>query len=215
MAALSKILSGSKLVDSKGESDTIKLWESYREQAALWRSIALFQFLAVPLVLIFALYIYATRTITLHVPPRPLPGHYSVSEIPESEFISTATEFVNLIASYQPKAARPQFQRAMQMLSGAALKHFEDEMLGIEIKAIESTQRTQLFFIDPTKTTVSYQKRSVVVTFVGERLKLVAARSVPSALSKFQITLETVPRNALNPYGIVVSEVQAEDIGKK
>jgi len=203
-----------KGVEARGESDTLKLWENYREQATLWRTIALFQFISFPLLVLFSFYVYSTRTITLHVPPKPLPGHYSANEIPDSEFISQATEFVNLIASFQPKVARKQYDAATEMLMEPALSQFQEEMISLELRAIESTQRTQLFFVDPSKTNVRYGTREATVTLEGEKVKFISGRRLPSSGARYQITMTTVPHHRLNQYGIIVTRVAVEDLGE-
>jgi len=206
--------SKSAVMEARGESDTLKLWESHREQATLWRTIALFQFISFPLLVLFSFYVYSTRSITLHVPPKPLPGHYSANEIPDSEFISNATNFVNLIASFQPKVARKQYEAATEQLMEPALSQFQEEMVALELRAIESTQRTQLFFVDPSKTKVTYGTREATVTLEGEKVKFISGRRIPSTAARYQITMTTIPHHSLNQYGIIITRVAVEDLGE-
>src|SRR5690606_41834731 len=63
-------------IDGRSEADTIRLWENYREQALMWRALALLQIPATFIALVFALWIWNTRSITLEVPAKPLPGRY-------------------------------------------------------------------------------------------------------------------------------------------
>ena len=104
-----KVIRDSRFREAKSDNDTVRLWENYREQALLWRAIALLQMPAMCAARLLSTYIWYNREVTLNVPAKPLPGYYSAYEIPDSEFLSVATEFVNLIASYQPKSARKQF----------------------------------------------------------------------------------------------------------
>lgn len=217
-----EILKNSQVVDTRGETDTIRLWENYRDQALLWRSMALLQIPTTLIALLFSLVLWHSRETVLNVPREPLPGMYSAHEIPDRKFIEAATEFVNLIATYQPAVARSQFKKAREMLYGgggtladSVLNRFDVEMMGSELRAIETTNRVQVFFIDPTKSKVERESKSKVhVTLQGERLKVIAGKELPSASTRFIITMTTLPRNQINPYGIVVSNVQFQSLEK-
>ena len=203
------------LFDARGETDTIRLWENYRDQALMWRAIALIQVPTSLVLVIFSLVLWMTRHVTLNVPAKPLPGMYIAREIPDTEFVESATDFINLIASYQPSTARRQFNQAKQMLVEPMLARFENEMMGIELKAIEQTTRTQLFFADPTETKFErIDDKTVKVSFTGDRLKLVAGQEVPTELTRFTVVLTTIPRQQLNPYGIVITNVQFENLSR-
>jgi hypothetical protein len=215
MAKVSQLARDTNVFDARGETDTIRLWENYRDQALLWRAIALIQIPTSLLLAIFALVMWSTRSVTLNVPAKPLPGMYLAREIPDTEFVEVATDFINLIASYQPSNARRQFNHARQMLVEPMLTRFQTEMMGIELKAIEQTTRTQLFYPDPTRTTFErIDDKSVKVSFVGDRLKLVAGQEVPAELTRFTVVLTTIPRQQLNPYGIVITNVQFENLSR-
>lgn len=215
MAKVSQLAKDSALFDARGETDTIRLWENYRDQALLWRSIALIQVPTSLVLVVLALVLWTTRSVTLNVPAKPLPGMYIAKEIPDTEFVEVATDFINLIGSYQPSTARRQFNQAKQLLVEPMLARFENEMMGIELKAIEQTSRTQLFFADPVETKFErIDDRTVKVSFVGDRLKLVAGQQVPAELTRYTIVLTTIPRQQLNPYGIVVTNVQFENLSR-
>ena len=196
--------------DGRRDSDTIRVWEGYREQANLWRAITLIQVPATAAALIFAAVIWINRTVTLNVPRQPLPGTYAVQEVQDTEFINVANDFINLIGSYQPKIARRQFEAARTMLMEPLLSKFDQEMMMDELRAIETTSRTQVFLSDPTKTETVRDGRNVKVTLAGDRLKIVAGKESPLIQSKFVVTMTTVPRNRLNPYGIVITNVTYE-----
>jgi hypothetical protein len=215
-AAVRKILRNSEVVDTARDSDTIRLWENYRDQALLWRSIALIQVPSTVIALLFAVFMYLGSNPVINVPQRPLPGVYKASEIPDPIFIEAATEFINLIATYQPAVARRQFNKAREFLQEPFLSKFETELIAEELKAIESTARTQLFFADPTKETlVERSGPDVRVSIVGDRLKIVAGKQLPMQQTLYQIIMTTVPKNALNPYGIVIKGLAAQDIEYK
>lgn len=201
---LKEVVNKADVIDARSTSDTIRLWENYREQATLWRAIALLQIPATLIAVIFALTMWLTRSITLNVPAKPLPGIYTAEEIPDSEFIDVSTDFVNLIATYQPFVARRNFMESRKMLVEPMLSKFDIDMLGSELKAIENTARTQVFIVDPSKTQLKRDGRYVTVTFVGDRQKIIAGRELPIVDTSFEITMTTIPHNTFNKYGIVI-----------
>lgn len=200
------------VADVRGESDTIKLWESYRQQALLWRAIALLQIPATSLAVLLAFALWATRSVTLRVPAKPLPGIYAAQDIPNTEFINFSQDFLNLVSSYNHLVARRQYDAASQMTAEPFLSKFNDQMLGQELKVIESTSRTQYFFADPSKTQINRDGKFVTVSFFGDREKIVAGQELPLIKTKFNITLTMMPRNSINPYGIAVIDYSAEEI---
>lgn len=213
--AVNQIIQDTGVKEARRDNDTVRLWENFREQALLWRAIALMQIPATLIALFFALVIWFNRTTILNVPAKPLPGYYAADEIPDAEFISVATEFINLIATYQPMTARRQFREAARILTEPMLSQFDQEMLGREVTAIESTRRTQVYFVDPTKTEIIRGEGDdlVTVTMVGERQKLVAGEVLPNVTTQFRVTMTTIPKNTLNQYGIVVKNVEVTSAG--
>ncbi|MBX7139427.1 MAG: hypothetical protein K1X83_15775 [Oligoflexia bacterium] len=212
-ATAQKLVRDSQLADARQDGDTIRLWESHRDQATMWRSIALLQIPATAVALIFALVMWNTRSITLNVPAKPLPGIYAAQDIPDTEFLDSATDFLNLIASYQYNIARRQFEEAAKMLQEPLLSKFKENMLDIELRTIESTKRTQVFFVDPT--TISIERPSsaeVTVSLMGDRQKIIAGKEVPLVKSRYTVTLTTIPRNKLNPYGITITDFGFENV---
>jgi hypothetical protein len=150
---------------------------------------------------------WSTREITLTVPSKPMPGIYAAQDIPDNEFVNVALDYVNLIATYQPRTARRQFEAASAMLKEPLLTKFREEMINSELGAIESSSRTQVFFTDPLKTSVSRRGNEVTVSLIGERWKVIAGAELPTVTSRFRVTMTTIPKNAINPYGIVISSV--------
>ncbi len=195
------------LAAGRNSSDTIRLWENYKDQALMWRSLALMQIPATSIALIFAVVFWVTREITLQVPSKPLPGIYAAQDIPDTEFINVANDYISLIATYQPQTARKQFEAARGMLKEPLLTKFNEEMMASELVAIENTQRTQVFFGDPLRTRVVRKGQEVEVTLVGERVKFISGQALPSLSSRYRVRMTTIPKNQINPYGIVITSV--------
>ena len=208
--AAKKILEQSGFRESKNDNDTVRLWENYREQALLWRALALFQIPATCIAIVFAIIIFHNRETILNVPARPLPGFYQAEEITDEEFISRTIEFVNLVATYQPLTARRQFEKAAEYLIEPMLSRFQTDMIGTELQAIETTSRTQVYWVDPTKTEIYRDEGdgNVVVNLVGERKKIVAGQELPDVITQFRVHLTTIPRNTINKNGIVIKNVE-------
>ncbi len=202
-----EVVADTRLNATRSESDTIRLWENYKDQALLWRSLSLIQFPMTFAALIFALVMWSTRVINLTVPSKPEPGIHVAQDIPDTEFINAANTYVNLVATYQPGTARNQFTVASSMLKEPVYTKFKEEMMGAELGAIESTGRTQVFFTDPLRTKVVRNGNEVTVALVGERWKVIAGSPLPTVTSRFTITMATIPRNPMNPYGIVITGV--------
>jgi hypothetical protein len=201
------VVADTRLNATRSQSDTIRLWENYKDQALLWRSLTLIQFPATFAALIFATVMWSTRVVNLTVPSKPEPGIHVAQDIPDTEFINAANTYVNLVATYQPVTARSQFSVARSMLKEPVYTKFNEEMMGAELGAIESTSRTQVFFTDPLRTKVTRNGNEVTVSLVGERWKVIAGSPLPTITSRFTIAMSTIPRNPLNPYGIVITGV--------
>ncbi len=212
MGRVAEILKDSELRRPLSENDTIRLWESHREQATLWRSISLLQLPITLVALIMALTLWATRNITLNVPAKPLPGIYAAQDIPDSEFVDFANDYVNLVATYQPAVARRQFEEARRMLWNQMIQIFDTEMMATELRAIENTKRTQIFFVDPTKIALSRDGRSVIANLTGDRYKIIAGKEMPAVKSQFTVVMTTIPKNKFNPYGIVITNVSLKNV---
>jgi hypothetical protein len=207
--------SGSNGRKNRGGRGTLDTWEKFQDEAVLWRVLTLIQFPITLVSLILAVFLGYSRSVVVNVPPKPAPGTYAPNEIPEAEFIDNATEFVNLIASYQPLNARRQFDEAAKRISEPFLTYFRDTIVTEELKTVESTNRSQFFFIDPTQTKVAYTEEGVKVTLQGERVKIVAGQELPGLVSRYSVTMRTIPRHKLNPYGIMVTGMGFENLVNK
>jgi hypothetical protein len=208
---LKELVGQTSFKEVNDNSDTIRIWESYRDQALMWRSLTLLQFPICVGALVLSIILWQGRVTHIHVPRKPAPGIFRANEIPDQEFIDVATEFVNLVASYTPNTAERQFLRAREVLFGDLLNQFNQQIMKDELKTIQAASRTQLFFVDPNKTVINRSGGDVVVTFMGDRLKIITTRTLPTDTIKYEIKMKTIPRNALNPYGIVITHVSFND----
>jgi len=208
MNRISGLVKDADIRHSKKDNDTLRLWESHKEQAVVWRALFLIQVPLTFTAMIMAMIMYFNSDPIINVPEKPLPGQYSANEIPAVEFENVASEYLNLVATYQPAVVRRQFEAAKEMLWGEIVEAYQREMMESELKMIENTRRTQIFFKDPTATKVVREGNSVVVTLVGDRQKIQAGKEIDAVRTEFTVTLTTIPRNKFNPYGIVITNVE-------
>jgi hypothetical protein len=197
-------------VAGRAGSDTIRLWEGYREQAYLWRALSLLQMPATALSVLAALMMYFTADTVIEVPHAPDPGYYSVKQLPDSQFINAATQVVNLISTYQPAIARRNFTTARKFLWEPALTEFEETMMGPEIRQIEETKKSQMFFVNNRLIKVDRfpENDIVVVRIPGLRQKLIGDKSLPAEEMVYYVKMTTIPRNVHNEYGIVIIDLR-------
>jgi hypothetical protein len=194
-------------------ADTVRLWERYRDQALLWRALALLQIPTTFLAIGAALIMFFFADTVIQVPEKPEPGMYSVKQLPDAEFISAATRVVNSIATYQPETARIQFTDTRKMLWQPALGKFDEEMMQKEIQAIEETRRSQLFIINQSLVRVNrYPERDTVeVRLPGTRYKLIGTDQLKPEQMVYFVKMTTIPKNPQNEYGIVVFNLERKD----
>ncbi len=204
-------------VGGRAGNDTIRLWEGYREQAYLWRALALLQMPAMALTTAAALIMYFFADTIIEVPERPSPGVYSIKQLPDSQFINAATAVVNLVATYQPAVARRQFKTARKYLWEPALTEFEETMMTRELRAIEETKRSQMFFINPRLIKVERfpELDTVVVRIPGVRQKLIGNKPLPADEMVYYVKMTTIPRNVHNEYGIVVYDLKLRRVDER
>lgn len=210
--ALESVKEDLKLLEktsARGKGDTIRLWESYRDQAHFWRAFSLIQLPLSALCVALALVIYSTADTIVEVPAKPQPGNYSVKELPDSEFVAVAQEVVNLISTYQYTNAAEQFASVRKYLWEPALSIFEQRMMLEELKAITDTKRLQIFMVDKNQIKVQRfpEEQKIVVHLPGTRYKLINTREVPAERLLYHLTMMTIPRNASNEYGIVIVDL--------
>lgn len=196
-------------VAGRAGSDTIRLWEGYKEQAFFWRALALIQVPATTLAIAAALVMYFFADTIIEVPEHPQPGFYSPKQLPDAQFINVATEVVNLISTYQPAIAGRQFKTARKYLWEPALSEFEKSMLGTELTAIQETKRSQIYITNPQLINVERfpELDTVVVRIPGVRQKLVGDKPLDPDEMVFYVKMTTIPRNVHNEYGIVITDI--------
>ena len=202
-------------VSGRAGSDTIRLWEGYKESAYLWRAIALLQFPVTFLSILAALIMYFFADTIIEVPQVPQPGYYSVSELPDSAFVDVAQEVVNLIATYQPDNIKNNWMVARNFLwepALSAVQHF----INTELPKFQETRISQLFMIIPNLTRVDRRDQTVTVSLKGKRIKYVAGQLQELGGSNgdelvYNVQMVTIPRNITNEYGIVVTRIWVEN----
>ena len=201
-------------VGGRAGTDTIRLWESYREQAYLWRALALLQMPATCTAIVFAVVIYFTADTIVEVPDLPQPGFYSVKKLPDRQFIDMGTQVVNLISTYQPAVADSQFNTARKYLWEPALTAFDQTMMTLELRAIKETTRTQVLFVDDNLVNIERfpAQDYVVVRIPGTRQKLIGNKPLAPEQVVYYIKMTTIPRNVHNKYGIVVTDIRLRKV---
>lgn len=219
-------LTAQERLEGRTGADTIRLWENFKEQAYLWRAIAILQMPATFLALLGWLIVFMTADITIEPPENPQPGRYSVKQMPDSEFLRAATDIVNLIATYQPMTAEAQFRKARTKLWEPALSEFEARMIGInerdtnsEIWAISSSHRSQVFLVNNDLVRVQRfpNKDIAVVRLPGTVQRIISNEPLKSEEIVYYVKMTTIPRSAYNESGIVVIDIRlkkqtAEDL---
>lgn len=195
--------------------DPLVLWQSYKEQATLWRALALLQLPATFLAVITAFVMFLYKDTIVEVPPKPAPGFYSVSEIPDAAFINVANNVANLYYTYKPDIASQQYNILKRFFWEPLLSNFDEGSKRI-LENISQTRRSQTFVVDETFTNVvrlagedrvTVEMRGVGYRFTGSE------ESTPRKIS-LKMVMTTVPRNVLNPYGIVVTNFE-DDQGEE
>ena len=211
---IKQLIDDAQVATNHESSDTVKVWEAYKDEALMWRALFLLQIPVTLCAFIVCFLLWNSRVTKIKIPAKPQPGVYTTRNVPDISYIEVATEFVNLVASYQPAIAARQFKEARKYLIEPMLSTFDQDILTDELNAIERTNRTQLFFVDPSRTEINRQGGVVTVTFIGDRLKFIGKRELPLVQSEYRVNLRTIPRNTLNPFGIVITGASSKDIYK-
>ena len=205
-------------VDGRAGADTFRLWENYKEQALLWRIIAIAQLPIALTAIIFGLVVYLTSDIVIEPPETPQPGMYSVKQLPDSEFLKVATDVINLIATYHPYTAEKQFRKAREFLWEPALSEFEQAFIKKRVKEIDEGSRSQAFMINHDLVQVRRYPTldMVIVRIPGTRLSLLGRKPLDDEIA-FYLKMTTIPKSAYNPSGIIIFDVRikkqtAEDL---
>lgn len=201
-------------IEGRSGADTIRLWERFREQAIVWKFIALAQMPATFLALIGFVIVFMTADITIEPPENPQPGMYSVKYLPDSEFLKTATEVINLIATYQPGNAFDQFNKARDYLWEPALSEFEEVMMKREYMTIQNTHRSQVFMVNNDLVRVQrFPARDIVVVRLPGTQQALIGNSKPLETKEmvYYVKMTTIPRSAYNESGLVVIDIRMKN----
>lgn len=189
--------------------DTIRLWDGYKEQMFLWRALAILSLPATLLAIALAVTMFYAAKVTVVVPPKPEPSRIELSQIPNEEFVRLASKVAVLLTSYRTHEARPQFAMVRQYLWEPALTPYEREWMKKELEVVESTSRSQVFFLSPRQVKVIRKDDHVVVRVPGTREKEVGGvKSSDEVVWWFR--MRTVPRNMFNENGIVINNLKVE-----
>lgn len=203
------------IVDGRAGEDSIRVWDRYKERAHFWRAIALLQIPLAIIALIAMISMYFSGDTIVQVPDRPQPGSYSMKKLPDSEFINVAVEVANLVTTFTPATADRQFKAARKFLWEPALSQFETDKIQVELRMIQETSRSQLFFIDTKQIKVERLPEidSVVVRLPGVRQKLIGNQAIPPDQLVAYVRMTTIPRNEMNEFGIVVTDMRFNESG--
>jgi len=209
-----------QVVNGPGRSggDTVKLWESHKRKALFWRALTLIQFPLSGALIIAAIYFISSAETIVDVPDKPEPGTYSVTKLPDAEFISVAQSVLNLIATYQPYTAKKQFKTARKYLWEPALSDFDKNYMQSKsgaLQAISELGKSQQFRIDAARVRIQRFNDHVVVKLPGFRYKLLQNRHLRPELVEWYIKMTTIPRNLHNEYGIVITDMKLKEGSKK
>lgn len=217
--SLKEGLSEMERTAGRAGSDTLRLWEFYKNQALLWRALALLQIPGTALALVMAILMFVTRTQIFNIPEKPLAGYFSVKDLPDAEFVNFATNLVNTAYTYQYVNAERQLTSARRYLWEPALSEYDKRVLGDEMRIISQTARSQMFFIDEGLTKVIRRSNDgkVTVRFVGTMQRLLGTETARPQEMVIYVKMSTVPRTVENEYGIVavdlrINETRRDDV---
>lgn len=206
-------------IEGRLGSDTIKLWESYREQAYLWRAISL-AFLGpiTCLSLLLSMFMFFLADTKIEIPSQPMPGIYEVSTIPDAYFVNAAEVFVNLIATYQWVNAEEQFLMARKYLLDPQLtiftrRYIEDN--DSTLAHIQRSKRSTIFYVNRRLVRVnrSPDGQEVTVRLPGQLFTYLAGAQQPAAEEiAYYITMVAMPRSPVNEYGVMINSIDLKGI---
>ena len=125
-----------------------RICDDYRAQSRFWRALTFVQLPTTIVAVVAAVLMQFTGDTFIRVPDKPLPAQFPVEKLPDRQFLKKAEDILALIATYRFETAREQFEDARKLLWEPALSKFQQEVLNDELKKIEQTGRTQMFFIE-------------------------------------------------------------------
>jgi len=144
------------------------------------------------------------------VPGAATAGVYSAGEMPESVMVQFARNFVVDLANFTPASAEKGYLSATRFMSPELLSRFEP-VAREQLKQVVTNRVSQFFTVDSF--TVE-GKDPLVVRFLGERITYVGRTETERKPYQYRVTLRYVERTQQNPYGLVVSSVEQNDIAR-
>ena len=209
--------------DTQDMAELKALAEGFREQSYLWRMLSLIQTPVTITAIVAAVILYVTADTIIHVDPKPSPGYYFTSQIPNKEFVLYALEFANLISTYNSQTAERQFEHASKFLGGQLYLDFREDRLNKAnpmsvINTILRTDVTQVYFIDKFFIRVERLNRDnpadnqVRVRFYGVYTKHLRGSNRPVRLEAvLYVTMQTMPNTIFNRNGIVITDFEFKE----
>ena len=142
------------------------------------------------------------------VPGAAIAGVYNSGEMPESIMVQFARNFIVDLANYTPVSAEKGYLAAARYMSPELLSRFEP-VAREKLKQIVTNRVSQFFTID------SYRvegKDPLVIRLIGERITYVGRTETERKPHHYRITLRYVERTQQNPYGLIVSSVEQNEV---
>lgn len=142
------------------------------------------------------------------VPGAATAGVYNAGEMPESVMVQFARNFVVDLANFTPASAEKGYLSASRLMSPELLSRFEP-VAREQLKQVVTNRISQFFAVDSFRVE---NKDPLVVKFLGERITYVGRTESERKPYQYRVTLRYVERTQQNPYGLIVSSVEQNEI---
>ena len=146
----------------------------------------------------------------LVVPGTAVAGVYNAGDMPESVMVHFARNFVVDLANFTPASAEKGYLSAARFMSPELLSRFEP-VAREQLKQVVTNRISQFFTVDSDRVE---GKDPLVVRFLGERITYVGRTETERKPYQYRVTLRHVERTQQNPYGLVVSSVEQNDVAR-
>jgi len=180
--------------------------DSFHEQGRLWRLLSVYFAPGTFLSLVAAFFMLIYSVDRQPVELRPAPSIVDVKEVPDDRFFAVADEVVGLLNSYHYSRADAQFNLAKTFLWEPALSQFIKNNES-EVPKILSLRRSQFFDSTGFPKLPKRANEEFAVAVAGKLQTWIGAQEPTEELLQIKLTMITVPRNAINPWGIVVTSI--------
>ena len=190
-----------------------KFWEILAESQHDKLVLSWFSLVQTVLVIVLAgfLIIMATRPKpVVVVPGAAIAGVYNSGEMPESIMVQFARNFIVDLANYTPASAEKGYLSAARYMSPELLSRFEP-VAREQLKQVVTNRVSQFFAVDSYKLE---SKDPLVVRFLGERITYVGRTETERKRYQYRLILHYVERTQQNPYGLVVSSVEQNELAR-